>query len=159
MRKNTSLPKFIIVVTRDWGSFLAVFGPPIMASCTFLVYLSEIVSGKAIDRSIYDVLSFFALIPISSLLFLPAVLWWFYVIRRTFKKGGEVNADIKKVDKKFMLNIGVTYTFNMDGKEYEHISDFRNINNIRKILTNSQHTIAFDPKRNISFLKEVFLER
>lgn len=155
--KKAVTPRLTLVLTRDWGPFLATFGPPIMGSITFVVYLTEIVSGKISDSTISDIFIFLLMIPLSGLVFMPAVLWWYYVIRRTFQNGKVLEAKVKKVDKKFIVNIGVTYAFfEEDGKEIERIADFVNTKKVRSVLSSPQLTVVVDKKRNVSFIREMF---
>lgn len=154
--KNCS-PRLTIALTRDWGSFLATFGIPIMGSIAFAVYLlAEIVSGRISDSTISDISLFLLMIPLSGLVFMPAVLWWYYVIRRTFQTGKVLEAKIKKVDRKFIGIIGVTYAYEEEGKEIERIADFVNTKKVRSILSLPQITVVVDKKRNISFIREIF---
>lgn len=149
-------PKLSAILTRDWGSFLATFGIPLMASFAFVVYLIEIGTGKVPNNTIYDILSFILIIPLSGLVFMPAVLWWYYVIWRTFKNGKIVEAKIRKLDKKFLINIGVTYTYEEEGKEIERITDFVNTKKVKRILSMPNLSVVVDKNKNISFIKEIF---
>lgn len=149
-------PRFFTVITRDWGSFLAALGPPIMTSSAFVAYLMEILRGEVPDVSIWDIFQFAALIPLSGLVFMPAVLWWYYVIRRTFAIGKVVEGQVIKVDKKFVINIGLTYRFTVDGREIVANADFVNSKTVRQRTKRVKVEAIVDPRRNISFIKDFF---
>lgn len=149
-------PKFFTVITRDWGSFLATLGAPIMVSAAFMVFLMEVLRGEVPDTSIWNVLQFAMLIPISGLVFMPAVLWWYYVIRRTFAIGKAVEGELIKVDKRFVVNIGLTYRFTVDGREIVANADFVNSKAVRQHTKRQKLQVIVDPRRNVSFIKDFF---
>ena len=157
-KNSQGTPTFYAVVTRDWGSFLAMFGPPIATSTAFVVYLTEVLRGKVPGASVLDVLQFAFLIPISGLIFLPAVLWWYYVIRRTFTIGKAVQGEVIKIDKKFVINIGLTYRYTVDGREVVANADCVNSKTMRKTIQKGHVMVIMDPKRNQRFVRDFFLD-
>lgn len=129
-----------------------------MGCAAFIIYLTEIVSGKISDNTIFDIFIFLVMIPLSGLVLMPATLWWYSVIRRTFLNGKVQAVKIKKLDKKFIVNIGVTYSYSDEnGKEIEKIADFVNTQRVRNILSSPQLTVVVDECRNSSFIREIFL--
>ena len=156
---HNGAPKFLTVLTRDWGTFLATFGPLIMASAAFVVYLADILRGALPDASISDVLNFAMLIPISGFAFSPAVVWWYYVIRRTFAVGQVVDGEIIKIDRRFIYSIGLTYRAVLDGREIVGIADFVNRKIVRQLAERRQVKVVVDPRRNISFIKDLLAQR
>jgi len=149
-------PRFIAVITRDSGAFWAVLGPPILGAGAFVVYLIQLLSGNVTNGGVSDIAIFIATIVLSGTLFMPAVLWWYYIIRRTYKEGAVLEAKIKTIDKRFPLNIGVTCIFEHNGQPKEAIIGVVNTRKSREILAQPTLTILFDAKRNLSFIKEVF---
>lgn len=153
---DNGAPSFFTVLTRDWGTFLATLGPPIMASAAFAVYLVDILRGALPEASIRDVLQFAMLIPVSGLAFSPAVLWWYYVIRRTFAAGQVVDGEIVKIDSRFFYSIGLTYRAVVDGREIVNIADFVNRKTVRQLAERRHVKVVVDPRRNISFVRDHF---
>lgn len=153
---DNGAPNFFTVLTRDWSTFLATLGPPIMASAAFVVYLVEILRGALPDASIRDVLQFAMLIPVSGFAFSPAVLWWYYVIRRTFAVGQVVDGEIIKIDRGFFYSIGITYRAVVDGREIVGIADFVNRKTVRQLAERLHVKVVVHPRRNISFIRDLF---
>ena len=149
-------PKFTAVITRDSGAFWAVVGPPILGAGAFVVYLIQLLSGNVTNGGVSDVAIFVATIVLSGTIFMPAVVWWYYVIRRTFKEGTVVEAEIKTIDKRFPLNVGVTCIFEYNGQPKKAIIGVVNSRRSREILAQPALTVVFDGKRYLSFIKEVF---
>ena len=147
-------PKFTAVITRDSRAFWTVFGPPILGAGAFVVYLIQLLSGNVTNGGVSDIAVFVATIVLSGTIFMPAVLWWYYVIRRTFKEGTVtvLEAKIKTIDKRLPLNIGVTCIFEYNGQPKEAIIGVVNTRKSREILAQPTLTIVFDGKRNLSFI-------
>lgn len=152
---HNGAPNFFAVLARDWGTFWATFGPPMMASAAFVVYLSDVLRGALPNASISDVLQFAMLIPVSGLAFSPAVLWWYDVIRRTFAVGKVVDGEIINIDRRFIYSIGLTYRAVLDGREIVGIADFVNTKTVRQLVERRQVKVVVDPRRNISFIKNL----
>jgi len=121
----------------------------------FLFVKSEIHKNQ---YSFYEIsyLSIIVFLSISVCLW-PFVIWWWYVISETFKKGVELNAKSKKMNLKFVLGLGIKYTFSYKGKEIEHIASLVANKKTRNIANETSISIIYNPKKKISFIKEAYI--
>ena len=91
-----------------------------------------------------------------SLFLWPFVLWWWYVIHQTFKTGVELTAQSQKMNLKFVLGLGIEYTFEYQGNKIEHIASLVSNKNTKTLANNKLLTVIYNPKKNISFIKELY---
>ncbi len=134
---------------------MCVFPPILFAILfTFLFINNEIHKNQYnLVETIYISITVFLTV---SLFLWPFILWWWYAIRQTFKTGIEVTAQSQKMNLKLVLGLGIEYTFEYQGNKIEHIVSLVS-NKITKKLANEESlTVIYNPKRNISFIKELY---
>ena len=152
----SNMPKLKSILKNDTGAFMCALGP---------VFLAIVATGSFIyfesNRDNYTTLEIIYISPIIfiglSICLWPFILWWWYSINTTFKKGIvlEANNTHKKI--KCAFDLGVIYTFEYQGKEFEHIASLIPNRTTKKIAVMQSLNIVFNPKNKLSFIKNAYI--
>lgn len=130
--------------------------PPIIFSLliTLLFLKSEINKDQyTLIETIYLSITTLLVIPLS---FWPFILWWVYVIKHTFKTGVEITAQSKKMNLKYVLGLGIEYSFEYQGKEIKHIASLVSNKTTKKSANEESLKIIYNSKKGVSFIKELY---
>ena len=130
--------------------------PPILfaALFTFLFINNEINKDQyGLVETTYISITVFLTV---SLFLWPFILWWWYVIRQTFKTGIELTAQSQKMNFKLVLGLGIEYTFEHKGNKIKHIASLVSNKTTNKLANEKSLTVIYNPKKNISFIKELY---
>jgi len=149
-------PSIKSVITTEWGAFLAVFGSPIMVLIVTVIVVINALLDSAVLLNQSDLLLILLVIPLSSMVWWPAVLWWYLRIRKVYEKNLSAKGEITSIDKSFMVNIGVEYKYYIGKSEEEGLLSLVNRKRVRDVLEVGNITIAYDPEKKVSFIKEIF---
>ena len=148
-------PQLKSIIKNDMGVFMCTFPPIFFAILfTFLFIKSEIHKDQYdLIETIYISITVFLTL---SLFLWPFILWWWYVIRQTFKTGIELTTQSQKINFKFGLGLGIEYTFEYQGNKIEHIASLVSNKTTKKLANEESLTVIYNPKKNISFIKELY---
>ncbi len=153
---NIKPPSIRKLVTTDWGSFLAVFGAPIVVLVVMVLLIIASFTEADTTITLSDLFLMALLVPLSSMIWWPMVFWWYMKIRRVYRKNKTTEGAITDIDKSFLVTIGVKYRYSDNGNEKEGILSFLNVSRVRSLLDASNITVVYDPNSKISFIKEIF---
>ncbi len=150
------MPKLKNIVKNDTGAFMCVWLPIVLA----IVAVGSFIYFES-NRDNYSALE---IIYISSIIFIglsiclwPFILWWWYSIYITFKKGIVIEArNTHKIIKR-AFDLGVIYTFEYQGKRYEHIASLIPNRTTKEIAAKESLNVIFNPKNNLSFIKNAYI--
>ena len=148
-------PKLTSIIKNDISIFMCIF-PPIIFSIliTFLFLKSEINKDQyTLIETTY--LSFTILLAIP-LCFWPFMLWWLHLIKHTFKTGIEITAQSKKMNLKYVLGLGIEYSFECQGKKIKHIASLVSNKRTNKLASEEYLKIIYNPQKGVSFIKELY---
>jgi hypothetical protein len=149
-------PKLGNIVKNDTGAFMCTWPPIFFALLSVALFLKNgASSSQYTDIELFYISSiiFFSI----SFCLWPFVLWWRRVITQTFKDGIELQAASCKMKLRFVIGLGVKYTFTYNGKHYEHIASLVSNSKMRKLANEPEVSIVYNPEKNISFIKNAYL--
>ncbi|VAW66476.1 hypothetical protein MNBD_GAMMA08-1803 [hydrothermal vent metagenome] len=154
--KNT--PDLKSIIKNDTGAFMCVYVPILFA----LVAVGSFIYFES-GRDNYTVLEIIYYSPIIftslSVCLWPFILWWWYSINKTFKKGVELKANNTYKVIKRAFDLGVIYTFEYEGEKFEHVASFIPNSATKSIAEMQSLNIIFNPENNLSFIKDAYLEK
>ena len=148
-------PKLTSIIKNDIGVFMCTF-PPILFSLliTLLFLKSEINKDQyTLIETIYLSIITLLVIPLS---FWPFILWWVHVIKHTFKTGVEISAQSKNMNLKYVLGLGIEYSFEYQGEKIKHTASLVSNKTTKKIANEESLNIIYNPKKGVSFIKELY---
>lgn len=148
-------PKLTSIIKNDISVFMCTF-PPILFSLliTLLFLKSEINKDQyTLIETIYLSIITLLVIPLS---FWPFILWWVHVIKHTFKTGVEISAQSKNMNLKYVLGLGIEYSFEYQGEKIKHIASLVSNKTTKKIANEESLNIIYNPKKGVSFIKELY---
>ena len=147
-------PQLIKLVKNDTGSFICVAGPAVFS----LIILGLIIlfDYPFEGYSIFDLYILVIGIPVTAIVLWPFVGWWYFLIRKTFKEGVELEASVLDKRAKYAFDLGIHYSFIYEGCEKEHINSLVPNQLAREISGRSTVRVIYHPKKNVSFIKEVY---
>ena len=148
-------PKLTSIIKNDISVFMCIFPPIIFSILITLLFLkSEINKDQyTLIETIYFSLTILLVIP---LCFWPFILWWVYVIKHTFKTGVEISAQSKKMNLKYVLGLGIKYSFEYQGKKIKHIASLVSNKRTKELAGKESLKIIYNPKKDVSFIKELY---
>ena len=134
---------------------MCTFPPIIFAIVIALLFLkSEINKDQyTLIETTYLIFTMLLVIP---LCFWPFILWWVYVIKHTFKTGVEISAQSKKMNLKYVLGLGIEYSFEYQGEKIKHIASLVSNKTTKKLAGEESLKIIYNPKKGVSFIKELY---
>jgi len=143
------------IIKNDISVFMCVFPPILFAALFTFLFINNEIHKEQYNLVETTYISITVFLTVSLFLW-PFILWWWYVIRQTFKTGIELTAQSQKMDLKLVLGLGIEYTFEHQGNKIKHIASLVS-NKITKKLANEESlTVIYNPKKNISFIKELY---
>ena len=148
-------PKLKNIIKNDTSVFMCAWVPIVfawVATGAFIYFESNRNNYTALEI-IY--ISPLILISISVCLW-PFILWWWYTMDNTFKKGIELKAINTQKILKRAFDLGIIYKFEYQGKEFEHTASFVPNATTKKIAEMKSFIIIFNPENNLSFIKEAY---
>lgn len=150
------MPKLKNIVKNDTGAFMCAWLPimfALVAVGSFIYFESNRDNYSALEMLYISPIIFIGL----SICLWPFILWWWYSIYITFKKGMAVEArNTHKIIKR-ALDLGVIYTFEYQGKKYEHTASLIPNRTTKEIAAMESLNVIFNPKNNLSFIKNVYI--
>lgn len=149
-------PKLNNIIKNDTGVFICVWLPILFGSLA----VSSFIYFES-DRNNYTIIEILYLSPVIfiglSLCLWPFVLWWRWSISETFKNGVELEAINTNKRIKHAFDLGVVYQFEHNGNIIEHIASLVPNAKTKEIASMQSFNIVFNPKRNISFIKNAYI--
>ena len=149
-------PQLKNIIKNDTGAFMCAWLPIVFAALSVVLFIYFESS-----RDNYSVLE---IIYISPIIFLslsvclwPFILWWWHSIYITFKNGIVLEAKNTNKKIKHAFDLGVIYTFEHQGEKIEHIASLIPNSTTKEIATMQSLDIVFNPKKNISFIKNAYI--
>lgn len=100
----------------------------------------------------------FLVLAFSIILFASIAYWWFSAIKRAFRLGCEVVANVKDTSESIIPLIGIQYTFDYQGKTYNHSADFLSRKRTRMLANKSEVIVIFDIEKKRSFIKGAYID-
>ena len=153
----TDRPKLITIIKNDIGVFICVFLPIVLAAVAVGSFIHF--ESNRNNYSSSEILYLSPVIFISlSLCLWPFVLWWWHSINTTFKNGIELRATNTNRIIKYALGVGVIYTFEHEGNKLQHIASLVPNKRTRAIASMPLFDIILNPEKNISFIKDAYIE-
>ncbi len=153
MRKT---PKLKSIIKNDTGAFMCAWLPVFFATIAVGLFIYS-----ESTRDNYTVLEILYLSPIIfislSACLWPFIIWWWYSIYIAFKNGTIIEATISHNKIKNSFDLGVIYTFEYQGKKFEHIASLIPNKTTKEIATMQSFDIVFNPVNNLSFIKNVYI--
>lgn len=149
-------PKLRNMLKNDIGAFMCTWPPMLFAVLSVFLFLKAEVASNQHSNLELLYISIIIFLSISFCLW-PFVLWWWRVINQTFKNGVELQAESSKMNLKFVIGLGVKYTFNYNGKNFEHIASLVSNTQMRNLANVPEVSIIFNPEKNISFIKNAYI--
>jgi len=148
------VPSIKRILFTDWSVFLTIFGYMFFIGLAFIFFFKAEYPFSNYDFLEWiEVISYFSL---AAVITTPIGLWWCYVTRRTFKEGVVLKAKITEYFGAKGPYIGIYYTFNFNNKEYNHSATLLNKKVVKGLLDSEAISVAFDPKRKISFIYDIY---
>jgi len=149
-------PKIVITIKNDIGVFMCTIPPVLFALLsTFLFLKSELHKDQfTLIETIYISTIIFTSL---SVFLWPFVIWWWRTINSTFVNGVEIIANGNKINSKYMLGLGIKYSFQYEGKTINHTASLVSNKNTKKIAKNKSFTVFYNPVKNISFIKDAYI--
>ena len=147
-----SLPKLKNIIKNDFGAFLCIWGPVLFATISLITF--TINEYPFAELTMLELVASYISISLISLTLLPFVLWWYHIIKVTFKNGVEIEAIIYKKETGFGL--GIFYLFTFNGKRIEHVAALVPNQDTKKALKKDKVSVMYNAKKNVSFIKEIY---
>ncbi len=149
-------PKLKSIIKNDTGAFMCAWLPVVfatVAAVSFTYFESNRDNYSALEIIYISPIIFIGL----SICLWPFILWWWYSIYITFKNGIVLEAKNTNKKIKHAFDLGVIYTFEHQGKKIKHIASFIPNSTTKEIVTMQSLSIVFNPKNNLSFIKNAYI--
>lgn len=153
-KSESCVPSIKVVLFSDWVVFLLFFGPVLFVGLGFVLYVIK--EYPFLDYTLIEFLKIVFMFLISTIITWPLILWWCFVIRKTFEANINTEANITDYFGVSGPYIGIYYTFTFRDKSYNHTATLLNTRRARDIIKRKNVLIVFDERKNISFIWKAY---
>lgn len=145
-------PSLISAIHTEYPVFLLAYLPALFAIASTVTLLQMYFPYEDLTKD--NVLMLF-FTPLLSVVGFPFILWWWYMIRRTFTRGIVTSANVTKTTDS-VLYLHIHYSFFVGEKEHSHYANILKNEKTKKIVHNEKVSIVYDISKNLSFLVDAY---
>ena len=149
-------PKILRIIKNDTSVFMCTVVPILFGILfTVLFIKSEINKDQltTVEFIYYGIVTFIAVPVVLS----PFVLWWIYVIFKTFSHGIELTASSEKMKMPLVIGLGIEYIFEYEGQMIKQVASLMRNKETQALAKEKSLAIIYNPKKGISFVKAAYI--
>jgi hypothetical protein len=145
-------PSLISAIHTEYPVFLLAYLPALLAIASIVTLLQMYFPYEDLTKENILMLVF---TPLLSIVGFPFILWWWYMIRRTFIRGIVTSARVTKTTDS-VLYLHIHYSFLIGEKEHNHLANFLKNEKTKKIVCSKNVSVVYDSSKNLSFLVDAY---
>lgn len=149
-------PKIHRIIKNDTSVFMCTVVPLLFGILFTVLFIKSEINKEqltALEFIYYGIATFLA-VPI---VLLPFVLWWVFVIFKTFSNGVELTASSERMKMPLVIGLGIEYIFEYEGKKIKHVASLIRNKEMQVLAKEKTLAITYNPKKGISFVKAAYI--
>ena len=141
-------PSMIKAMHTEYPVFLLAYLPTLFAVTATITLLHMYFPYEDLTK---DKILMLVFTPLLSVVGFPFILWWWYIIRRTFVRGIVISANVTKTTDS-VLYFHIHYSFFVGEKEHNHFANLIKNEKTKKFIYSKKASVVYDSSKNLSFL-------
>ena len=145
-------PSLLSVIHTEYPVFLLAYLPALFALVGTITLLETYFPYEDLTKDNVLMLVF---TPLLSMVGFPFILWWWFMIRRTFVRGIVTSAIVTETSDS-VLYLHIHYSFFVGKKEHKQFVNILKNEKAKKIVSSEEVSVVYDSSKNLAFLVDAY---